>query len=526
MRWKTPLVVCVTFLAVMIHSLVANAAQAQNSAPCAKRYKLAWQMPLSSSDVGRSPVQVFGQPKFSSVVRPRGDLKRLAIGRAPGGKVALQMNIKRGENKTVEFYLDPLGRVGANAACLSVDVYLEPGFKWPAQGTGGGTKMGWGLWGGDKASKVSGGTPPNQQLGWSVRNTNNTWGFRSYSYHLNRSGRYGQQGSPLARWESSDWRSGRWHNIQLEVKMNDLGKSNGYLQLWLDGKNRRTETGLQFRKKSSWAIRGLLFSDIWGGSTRDKKNWSPKAQKMWYANYRIYTGSGSSVASNSSSSSSVSTPQQSSGGGSFGPVAPSGTVGTSSLTLRWSPASKADKYYVKVETRKGGKTVFGSSAFPSRHCSGNACSLKIGGLSRNEYVWKVRPEYGSTKGNYSSMAFTVSSNASNASNSSSSSSVSTPQQSSGGGSFGPVAPSGTVGTSSLTLRWSPASKADKYYVKVETRKGGKTVFGSSAFPSRHCSGNACSLKIGGLSRNEYVWKVRPEYGSTKGNYSTLPFTVK
>lgn len=182
-------------------------AQAQSATRCSERYKLAWEMPLTSSDVGQNPQTVLSRSGFSSAKKLENRDNRLSIGRAPDGTVGLQMNIPKGENKSVDFFLDPLGKTGVDAACLSLRVYMQSGFEWPTNG--GGTKMGWGLWGGSQPSKLSGGTPVNEQLGWSVRNVNTVWGFRSYSYHLNRPDRFGAQGSPLARWGTSDWQAGR-----------------------------------------------------------------------------------------------------------------------------------------------------------------------------------------------------------------------------------------------------------------------------------------------------------------------------
>lgn len=336
--------------------------------------------------------------------------------------MALQMDIPPGENRSSTFFLGSLGKPGVDAACLSLMVYLENGFEWPRSGAG--TKMGWGIWGGDNASRVSGGWYPNQQTGFSARNVNNDNGFRLYSYHLNRSGKHGQQGSPVARFRSSDWGTGRWHQIEMEMVLNTPGKSDGYIQVWLDGKNRRTMTNLRFRDSSNWGIRGLMFNDMWGGNTSDPKQFSPKAQKMWYADYKLYTSSGNSVARSPTPSPDVSTPSSApvsqptstapapTSDGAFGPVSPngSGTDGRN-LALQWRPDSTADKYYVRVMTRAerwaDRKDIYGGSVWPNRNCNSSRCSLSVGTLPRGEYEWFVRPQYGSTNGSYKSMTFNV-----------------------------------------------------------------------------------------------------------------------
>jgi hypothetical protein len=383
---------------------------AQSSAPCSTRYNLAWEMPLRASDIGTPLTTVLKRSEFGT--HRVNSIRRTSIGRAPDGTVALQMDIPKGKNDNSTFFLGSLGSRGVDAACLSVRVFMENGFEWPPEG--GGTKMGWGLWGGDNASAVSGGRPPSEQTGWSVRNVNSVWGFRHYSYHLNRSGSHGAYGSPLARWGTSAWQSGRWHTIELEVVMNTPGQSNGYTQLWLDGALRKNLTNLRFRNDNSWAIRGLMFNDMWGGNTDDPKNWSPKNQKMWYANYKIYTSSGTAVSQPSSTSTgntnstptnnTNSTPSQPSApvtsSGPFAAVAPSGTIGGNDVTLQWRPDPNADRYYVRVMTRRDKwadrRDVFGGSAYTSRSCDGSSCSLNIGSLQPDQYEWMVRSQRGAT----------------------------------------------------------------------------------------------------------------------------------
>jgi hypothetical protein len=370
-----------------------------SSSACSSRYQLAWEMPLRSDDVGRRLVDVLKRSEFGT---ERVDaIRRTSIARGPGGRVALQMDIPRGENRSSTFFLAPLGKPGVEAACLSLMVYLENGFEWPRSGAG--TKMGWGLWGGDNASGVSGGTYPNQQTGFSVRNVNNDWGFRLYSYHLNRPGRFGQQSSPVARFNTSDWGTGRWHKIELEVVLNDPGQSNGYAQVWLDGKNRQTMTNLRFRNNSNWAIRGLMFNDMWGGNTRNPDQFSPKAQKIWYANYKLYAkrrgavpqSTSASSSADTSTSTSPSSNASSSAGSGFGAVSPSGSTNRSNVVLRWRPYAGAERYYLRVNDRRNGSMIVGTTVWPNRACSSSECTHQISSLPAGQLEWMVRPQNGS-----------------------------------------------------------------------------------------------------------------------------------
>ena len=351
-------------------------------------------MPLRSSDVGRKLSDVLKRSEFSTT--RINAIRRTSIANGPGGKVALQMDIPRGENRSSMFFLSPLGRPGVDAACLSLLVYLERGFEWPRSGAG--TKMGWGLWGGDDPGALSGGVYPNQQGGWSVRNVNTDWGFRLYSYHLNRSGRFGDQGRPVARFNSSDWGTGRWHKIEVEVVMNDPGRNNGYAQVWLDGKHRQTMTNLRFRNSGDWAIRGLLFNDMWGGNTSNPDQFSPKAQKMWYADYKLYTKNGSAVAQNTSTPSTTSestvTGSAASGGSGFGAISPSGPTDRNDVVLRWRPHPNAERYYLRVNDRRNGSMIVGTTVWPDRACNSTECTHRLSSLPAGQLEWMVRPQDG------------------------------------------------------------------------------------------------------------------------------------
>jgi len=370
-------------------------------------------MPLRSSDVGKSISSVFGRSAFSPVVAARGKHARVKVSRGPSNKLALEIADRKGENDPFAAFLAPFGSKGVDAACLSLKIYVPSDFKWPSKGG----KLPFGLWGGLPKNNA-GGTWPVDQDGWTHRNVINGNGLRAYSYHLNRPGQYGQQGSTVGKLAG-----GRWQTIELEVVMNDVGQSNGYAQLWLDN-TRRTMENLRFRNSSSWAIRGLQLNSMWthGAIT-------PRNQSMYFADYKLYTQGGSSSQSNNSSSSSsssgsssTSSPQSSSGsssnsgsgssGGSFGPVSPSGGgVNGSKLTVTWNPEAGVDRYYVLVMTDEkkwaDRKQLFGSNAYPDKHCSNNSCSISVGNLSAGDYEWFVRTQTGSKKGEYESLTFSV-----------------------------------------------------------------------------------------------------------------------
>ncbi len=57
---------------------------------------------------------------------------------------------------------------------------------------------------------------------------------------------------------------GQWHNIELVLSMNTVGKADGYFDLWLDGVHISHYTGIMFQSSSpSWRL--LHYTNLWGG---------------------------------------------------------------------------------------------------------------------------------------------------------------------------------------------------------------------------------------------------------------------
>jgi hypothetical protein len=276
-----PPVACAALVALGL-SLAWSPAQASHTTstsssttPCSQRMRHVWTLPLKDSDIGKSAASVLTRSEFKPAIKLRDPQGRVAIGRIPGGGAAIQMNIPKGENKLSSIMWASFGSTGVNHACLRVEVYVASDFNWGSSGA----KLGFGLWGGSIYDQ-SGGTLPKDQKGWSVRNVHNyKSGLKLYSYHLNRSSAHGVSSSPgmvIPR--------GRRVPVDIEVRMNTVGKADGFTKLWVDGKYASGLSNLVFRTSTSWAIRGIKFSDMWSSSTP-----SPKAQKLWYANYRLYT---------------------------------------------------------------------------------------------------------------------------------------------------------------------------------------------------------------------------------------------
>lgn len=472
-------------------------------ASCAGKYPLRWSMPLDAGDVGKSMSAVLKQKGFGGVGHLRNNQNRLSFKKVPGGGVGIRMNVPKGENKIVSFHMAPLGKPGAERACLTMEVYLSKGFDFKTAGT----KLGWGLWGGDSESKTSGGVPANSQSGWSVRNVTNKDGTRAYSYHLNRSGRYGAQLGSRAK-----LKTGAWNKVAVEVTMNTVGAKNGSLRVWINGKQTTNSSNIQWRKKSSWAIRGLKFTDMWGGNTSDKKNFSPKNQEIFYRNYKIYASSGGTSGGGNDGG-------LAGGTGAFGPVTPAknSTIASPSQ-LVWESHGDADKYYLKIvdskKKTKFSKTVTESSAGCK---NGGSCSTKYSGkLANGSYKFTLRAQKGSKKLKEVTISFKI-----NASSGGSSSG--------GSGTFGPVYPAknGTI-TSPAQLVWDAYNGADSYYIKIADSKKKTKLSKTYTAKAASCSnGGVCDVKYsaGKLSNGSYKMTLRALKNKKKVKEITFSFKV-
>ncbi|KAJ3568735.1 hypothetical protein NP233_g5525 [Leucocoprinus birnbaumii] len=74
---------------------------------------------------------------------------------------------------------------------------------------------------------------------------------------------------------------GNWVSVACRIKLNDVGSTNGEIELWIDGKSVIKGTGLLLRNSKTSIIKGMHFETFFGGNTKD---WaSPKEQRAWFA---------------------------------------------------------------------------------------------------------------------------------------------------------------------------------------------------------------------------------------------------
>ncbi|KAG0694767.1 polysaccharide lyase family 14 protein [Suillus ampliporus] len=74
---------------------------------------------------------------------------------------------------------------------------------------------------------------------------------------------------------------GVWTTIAERVKLNDIGRADGELQLWINGVCVIHAKGLIFREDETSNIKGMHFQTFFGGHESD---WaSPKDQRAWFS---------------------------------------------------------------------------------------------------------------------------------------------------------------------------------------------------------------------------------------------------
>ncbi|KAF9463994.1 hypothetical protein BDZ94DRAFT_1308260 [Collybia nuda] len=74
---------------------------------------------------------------------------------------------------------------------------------------------------------------------------------------------------------------GQWVAVAFRVKLNDHGKENGEIQIWIDGTSVILAKHLTICDSSDARIKGMHFQTFFGGHTEE---WaSPKDQRAWFA---------------------------------------------------------------------------------------------------------------------------------------------------------------------------------------------------------------------------------------------------
>ncbi|KAJ7151482.1 hypothetical protein C8R46DRAFT_1122136, partial [Mycena filopes] len=79
--------------------------------------------------------------------------------------------------------------------------------------------------------------------------------------------------------------TGEWTTVSQRVQLNDVGKANGELELWVNGKSVISVNGLILRDSSAGKHRGIQMQTFFGGSEAD---WaSPKTQSTYFSDFSV-----------------------------------------------------------------------------------------------------------------------------------------------------------------------------------------------------------------------------------------------
>lgn len=263
-------------------------------------YRLVWADPLKPADVGLLGENFFkpgmcdwsvthglyGSPSSASGLTPGTD--RISVQRAPDGRPAIQ-SVSSAKGSPLWGFRAPVVRPPLRMAMAEVDIWIPSQLTWNEN-----HQLALGVWGGGRALSAYGGDIlPAQQDGFAVGVAySRSRGLQLYSFHLNRNQPIQADGSmpPALSAESGGvLPTGRWVTLALEVSMNDGDRPNGWARLSVDGEVHVEMNGLVFATaERTWAIRGLLLQDHWGGAGADPAARGPPLP-YWYSRYRLFT---------------------------------------------------------------------------------------------------------------------------------------------------------------------------------------------------------------------------------------------
>ena len=127
----------------------------------------------------------------------------------------------------------------------------------------------------------SAGRIPDGTNGFSTRFSWTGGGMGAVIAYLSTAPKYGRTIT------SADFKfiPGNWHVIEQQVNLNEFGKDNGVIRVWLDEKLILEEKNLYFRSVDSLKIEGILFSTFFGG--HDASWATPKDTYIDFANFAV-----------------------------------------------------------------------------------------------------------------------------------------------------------------------------------------------------------------------------------------------
>jgi hypothetical protein len=146
-----------------------------------------------------------------------------------------------------------IGDANPKAACLSYRVLLPANFQFPPGGTLPGLMIGSAF---NPRGEPVVGDGAAVRPGWSADGRT--------VVNVQYATREGWKNPPAISAETR-WPSGRWINVEQEVILNDAGKKNGIIRLWLDGELAGENTALALRGDGAVAMGGVIADIHYGG---------------------------------------------------------------------------------------------------------------------------------------------------------------------------------------------------------------------------------------------------------------------
>jgi hypothetical protein len=219
------------------------------------------------------PAKAWGWQNATIVVDPAQQFSQILRVRYPSGSASPAVARDTGAPLGgLQFYAD-LGLPPQESLRLSYNLRFSQDFDFVKGG-----KLP-GLFGGAGAS---GGNIPDGTNGFSTRFMWRSQGKGEVYAYLPTSQEYG---TSIGR---GKWRftPGVWQRLEQQVDLNQVGKKNGRIRVWLDSKLVLDKGNLTFRTTESLKIEGIFFSTFFGGSDR---SWAtPKDVDIDFANFAVF----------------------------------------------------------------------------------------------------------------------------------------------------------------------------------------------------------------------------------------------
>ncbi|MBK1696158.1 polysaccharide lyase [Rhodovibrio salinarum] len=248
-------------------------------AGCAQRYGDAARLGIDPGDTGQPLDKAIEQAKLGRVW---GVEKNASITSSPDG-AAMEVVYPKGSYSPgaddaprggAGFVAEFGAGDGLERACLTYNVRFQDDFYFKKGG-----KLP-GLYGGNAPT---GGDEVTGTNGFSARLMWRSLGAgEAYAYVVNKPDDYGLSIGRGA-WQ---FQPGAWQAIQMEVVLNDPGRANGRLRVWVDGRQVIDKGQLVYRTDRGVKIDGLIFQTFFGGG--DKSWASPKDQSAAFSDFKIY----------------------------------------------------------------------------------------------------------------------------------------------------------------------------------------------------------------------------------------------